>query len=292
MLTIERVSKRYRSGHFAVRDVSLRIEPGVLGVLGPNGAGKTTLMQMLATVSQPTSGRILFRGTDVCADPDALRRCLGYLPQEFGLYDNLTAAEFLSYLATLRGVRSSKRVREVLEIVHLGHVADRLVGGLSGGMKQRLGIAQALVNDPEVLIVDEPTSGLDPEERVHLRHLLADVGANRLVILSTHIVTDVEAVATQLAIIEAGRLVAVGTAEMLLQQAAGHVWQVVFDSHEFTDAREGLTVSQVTRRHDGVLARVVADERPRPGATLVEPTLEEAYLNAVTLARAAAAGPS
>lgn len=166
MLKIESVSKRFRGGNFGCRDVSLELKSGVIGLLGPNGAGKTTLMQMLATVTRPTTGRINFDGVDVVARPNELRRRLGYLPQDFGVYDNLTALEFLTYFAALKGVHSKKRVLEMLETVNLHTVANRSLGGFSGGMKQRLGIAQALINDPALVIVDEPTAGLDPEERV------------------------------------------------------------------------------------------------------------------------------
>ncbi len=176
MLALESVTKRFRRGNYGVRDISLDLSGGVLGLLGPNGAGKTTLMQMIATITRPTGGRILFHGRDIVADPNAVRRSLGYLPQDFGVYENLTAIEFLSYFAALKGVRSRNRVREMLELVNLHTVANRAIGGFSGGMKQRLGIAQALVNDPELVIVDEPTAGLDPEERVRFRNILADLG--------------------------------------------------------------------------------------------------------------------
>ncbi|MEO8138472.1 MAG: ATP-binding cassette domain-containing protein, partial [Gemmatimonadota bacterium] len=192
MLELERVTKRFAGGVTAVNDLSLSLSGGVLGLLGPNGAGKTTLMQMIATITAPTSGTIRFDGVDLASDPDHLRRRLGYLPQDFGVYDNLTALEFLSYFASLKGVKSRTRVMELLELVNLHTVAHRATGGFSGGMKQRLGIAQALVNDPDLLIVDEPTAGLDPEERVRFRNILSDVGDGKLVILSTHIVTDIE----------------------------------------------------------------------------------------------------
>jgi ABC-2 type transport system ATP-binding protein len=217
MLHIESVSKRFRSGNYGVRDLSLTLSGGVVGLLGANGAGKSTLMQMLATVTKPTAGRIFFHGTDVIARPDSLRHKLGYLPQDFGVYENLTAYEFLGYFAALKGVRSRTRIQQMLELVNLHHAANRAVGGFSGGMKQRLGIAQALVNDPELVIVDEPTAGLDPEERIRFRNVLAEIGAGRLVIFSTHIVSDIESIATEIAIMKGGSLLACSTPADLLR---------------------------------------------------------------------------
>ena len=228
MLRIESVSKRFRSGNYGVRELSFHVSGGVLGLLGPNGAGKSTLMQMIATVTKPTAGRIFFRDTDITTKPDPLRRRLGYLPQDFGVYENLTAIEFLSYFAALKGVRSRAKVQEMLELVNLHAVAGRAVGGFSGGMKQRLGIAQALINDPELVIVDEPTAGLDPEERIRFRNMLSGVGEGRLVILSTHIVSDVESIATQIAIMKGGTLVALATPEELLQQTGTATLEAAF----------------------------------------------------------------
>ena len=215
MLTLENVSKRFRGGNYGVRDVSLTLTGGVVGLLGPNGAGKTTLMQMIATITRPTAGRIVFRGEDLARNPDAIRRTLGYLPQDFGVYDNLTALEFLSYIAALKGVRDRARIMAMLEMVNLHHVANRVVGGFSGGMRQRLGIAQALINDPDLLIVDEPAAGLDPEERVRFRNVLAEIGFRKLVILSTHIVSDIESIATQIAIMREGSLIKLATPQEL-----------------------------------------------------------------------------
>ena len=278
MLQVESVSKRFRGGKYGVRELSLRARPGVLGLLGPNGAGKTTLMQMIATVTKPTAGRILFDGVDVARDPDAIRRRLGYLPQDFGVYDNLTALEMLDYVARLKGVRSRARVREMLELVNLHGVADRRVGGFSGGMRQRLGIAQALVGDPDLLIVDEPTAGLDPEERVRFRNVLSEISGRRLVLLSTHIVSDVESIAGEIAVVREGRLVASGPPEALLRAAEGSAWEAVVSSAEFERRRAELTVSNVVQRADGVHLRLVAREQPLPEAVRVEPDLEEAYL--------------
>jgi ABC-2 type transport system ATP-binding protein len=283
MLKVEGVSRRFSGGHLGVRDVSFSAASGVLGLLGPNGAGKTTLMQMIATIMRPTSGRILYRGTDLAREPDALRRRLGYLPQDFGVYDNLTAFEFLSYFASLKGVRSRARVGEMLESVNLHTVANRTVGGFSGGMKQRLGIAQALINDPDLVIVDEPTAGLDPEERVRFRNVLSDLGAGKLVILSTHIVSDIESIATEIAIMSGGSLVRMGAPEELLRDAVGSVWEFVVSSEEFEALRRTLAVSSAVRRADGVHVRAVSPQRPAADAVTAEPTLEDAFL--FTMAR-------
>ncbi|HEX8172490.1 MAG TPA: ATP-binding cassette domain-containing protein [Thermoanaerobaculia bacterium] len=287
MLRVDSVSKRFRSGNYGVRDVSLELRGGVLGLLGPNGAGKSTLMQMLATVTKPTAGRIFFRDVDIVAKPDELRRRLGYLPQDFGVYDNLTALEFLSYFAALKGVTSRAKVQELLELVNLHHVAGRAVGGFSGGMKQRLGIAQALVNDPDLVIVDEPTAGLDPEERVRFRNVLSDLGMARLVILSTHIVSDVESIATEIAIMREGKLITLATPEELMRRARGSVWEVVMPSETFGELRRTLHVSSAVRKSDGVHARVVARFPPLAHAAAAEPTLEDAFLFTMNDARAA-----
>src|SRR5882757_5513262 len=262
MLTVESVSKKFKGGNYGVCDVSLSVGSGVLGLLGPNGAGKTTLMQMIATITRPTAGRILFRDHDVAREPEQLRRALGYLPQDFGVYDNLTAQEFLGYFAALKGVRGTAKVREMLEAVNLHHVANRTIGGFSGGMKQRLGIAQALINDPDLVIVDEPTAGLDPEERVRFRNVLADAGFGKLVILSTHIVSDVESVATHIAIMSGGSIVACATPEELMRGAEGSVWELVVPSERFDELRRTARVSSAVRKADGVHVRIVSPDKP------------------------------
>jgi ABC-type multidrug transport system ATPase subunit len=277
VLAIEKVSKKFRAGNFGVRDLSLEVKSGVIGLLGPNGAGKTTLMQMIATITRPTSGRILFHGQDVAKRPNELRRRLGYLPQDFGVYDNLTATEFLTYFAALKGVRSKKRVMEMLESVNLHGVANRTVGGFSGGMKQRLGIAQALINDPELVIVDEPTAGLDPEERVRFRNVLSEIGFGKLVILSTHIVSDVESIATEIAVMKNGALLRMATPEALLRACQGHVWQSVVASEQFDQLRTTLKISSAVRKPDGVHIRFVGPA-PEIAAKAAEPELEDAFL--------------
>ena len=281
-LTLEGVTKRFRNGIVAVNDLSLSLGTGVLALLGPNGAGKTTLMQMIATITRPTAGCIRFGDVDIAREPDVLRRTLGYLPQDFGVYDGLTALEFLTYFAALKGIHSRSRVHEMLELVNLHSVADRAVGGFSGGMKQRLGIAQALINDPAVLIVDEPTAGLDPEERLRFRNILSDIGFDRLVIFSTHIVSDIESIATEIAVMKSGRLIATAAPPDFLRAAAGSVWEASIPLACFEDKRKRLRISRSVRTGDSVHARIVDPERPLEEATLVEPELEDAFIYALT----------
>jgi ABC-type multidrug transport system ATPase subunit len=288
-LQIENVSKRYRRSVLALSSFSLELKPGVLGLLGPNGAGKSTLMSILATITRATEGRVLWNGVDIARDPDTLRSVLGYLPQDFGVYPNLTAQEFLEYLAAVKGLdsaSSARRIRELLELVNLTEARKRPLGGFSGGMKQRVGIAQALLNDPQLLIVDEPTAGLDPEERVRFRNLLSDLSGERIVILSTHIVSDVEATATDIALIANGSLVAHATPESLLLQVEGKVWEWVVPSTELNAAKQQFLISSTTRRSDGVHVRVLGDRLPH-GAQPVPPNLEDAYLYCLSEHRAA-----
>jgi ABC-2 type transport system ATP-binding protein len=290
-LIIEKVSKRYGTGNWALRDFTLELRPGVLGLLGPNGAGKTTLMSILATITKATAGRVIWNGNDLASNPDALRSVLGYLPQDFGVYPNLNAVEFLEYLAAVKGLdgaASRKRIDELLTLVNLTEFRKRPLGGYSGGMKQRIGIAQALLNDPQLLIVDEPTAGLDPEERVRFRNLLSELSGERIVILSTHIVSDVEATATDIALISQGTLVAHASPELLLQQVEGKVWEWVVPSTEINAARQRYLISNTARRSDGVHARVLASVAP-PGAQPVTPNLEDAYLHCLSQHRAGAA---
>jgi ABC-2 type transport system ATP-binding protein len=291
-LVIEGVSKQYAGKLWGLRDLRMEIGPGVVGLLGPNGAGKSTLMRILATVTRPTEGRVLWNDADIARTPDPLRSVLGYLPQDFGVYPHLTAREFLEYLAAAKGLDAAsarRRIDELLGVVNLGEARDRALGGFSGGMKQRVGIAQALLNDPQLLIVDEPTAGLDPEERVRFRNLLSELSGERIVILSTHIVSDVEAIATDIAILGGGRLLAHAAPEELLRTVEGRVWEWVIPSAELPAARQQFQISGSVRRGDGVHVRVVAAQRPGPDATPVAPSLEDAYLNCISMQRAGAA---
>jgi ABC-2 type transport system ATP-binding protein len=290
-LTIDRVSKRYGGNTLALQDFSLELGSGVLGLLGPNGAGKTTLMSILATIAKPTSGAIGWNGINLATDPNAIRSVLGYLPQDFGVYPNLNAVEFLEYLAAVKGLDGTtarRRIDELLNLVNLADVRKRPLGGYSGGMRQRIGIAQALLNDPRLLIVDEPTAGLDPEERVRFRNLLSDLSGDRIVILSTHIVSDVEATATDIALIAEGRLVAHAAPEDLLRAVEGKVWEWVVSSGALNAVRQQYLISNTTRRSDGVHVRLLAAQPP-PGTSPVAPTLEDAYLYCLSQHRAGVA---
>jgi ABC-2 type transport system ATP-binding protein len=282
-LTIERLSKCY-GRDFALRELSLRGAPGMLGLVGPNGAGKTTLMRMIATLLEPTAGSIRWNGQDIRTHGQALRQVLGYLPQDFGVYPEFTGRQFLRYLAAMKGLPSSlihRRVDEVIEIANLEQEADRKLPTYSGGMKQRIGIAQALLNDPELLIVDEPTAGLDPAERVRFRTLLASLTRNRIVLLSTHIISDVEAVASRLVILQEGHVLADTTPEALLARTAGSVWSVTVDQATAMQLQASSQVSTMVNQMHGVTLHIVSPTRPHEAAIVVDPSLEEAYLRAV-----------
>jgi ABC-type multidrug transport system ATPase subunit len=277
-LALESVGVRYRGGHQAVDAVGLSLGPGILGLLGPNGAGKSSLMRVLATLARPSQGRVLWRGEDTARKPDALRRELGYLPQDFGVYEALSAREFLAFLAAVKGLQAkavAARVDECLAMVGLEEVADRRLGDYSGGMRQRVGIAQALLNDPKLLIVDEPTVGLDPEERVRLRNLLGDLATRATVILSTHIVEDISQSCNDLAVINLGKVLFRGSPRDLIAQTRGQVWHIV-TAGERPDS--GLSVVSTLQLQDGVQYRVLGAPGASYDAKPVEPSLEDGYI--------------
>ena len=284
ILDIEGVGKQYTRTFWGLSDFNLQLGPGVLGLLGPNGAGKSTLMRMLATITRPTTGQITWNGTDIAKSPDGLRAVLGYLPQDFGVYPNLTPVEFLEYLAAIKGLdgkTARTRIEELLQVVNLVDARKRPLGGFSGGMKQRVGIAQALLNDPRLLIVDEPTAGLDPEERARFRNLLSDLSSERIVILSTHIVSDVEATATMIALINKGRLLRHSAPETLLQELEDRVWEWIVPHADLPSLQSQYRFSSQVRRGDGVHVRAVTESRPTQEAVSVTPNLEDAYLHAM-----------
>ena len=282
-LEIQSISKQYgRKAPFSLQNVDLTFTPGIVGLLGPNGAGKSTLMNIIATLLKPTNGRILWNDQDIQKQPNALRRVLGYLPQDFGVYPNLNAIEFLNYMAALKGLSNAaakKRIDELLHLLNLETAAHRPIGGYSGGMRQRVGIAQALLNDPQLLIVDEPTVGLDPGERIRFRNLLADLASERIIILSTHIVSDVEATASSIALINQGRLLRHAEPSALIGSVEGRVWDWVIDQDALPAIKEAHLVSQSVRRADGLHVRVVQDHAQASDARPAVPTLEDAYLS-------------
>jgi ABC-2 type transport system ATP-binding protein len=282
VIEIEGLSKAYRRTR-ALSDVHLRVGPGMFGLLGPNGAGKTTLMRILAGIVHPTHGTIRVAGNDLATESGkrATKAILGYLPQELGMYPDLTAAQMVDYMAILKGIddaaKRRRRVAEVLEMVALTAVADRRIKSFSGGMKRRVGIAQALVNDPRLLIVDEPTAGLDPEERIRFRNLLVRLAGDRTVILSTHIVEDIGQTCRDLAVLGRGSVLFRGSPAELSRLAEGHVWSVT--RPHLDEPEPGTTIVSMLHLADAVQYRVVgAWSDPGAGALPTPPSLEDGYV--------------
>jgi len=280
-LLIDHVSKRFKD-KIAVNDISLALTPGVWGLLGANGAGKTTLMRMIAGIMQPTSGRVAYDGVPVQALGERYRNLFGFLPQEFGFPQEFTVKEYLTYIAALKGLPERlgrRRIAELLERVSLSDVCNRKIAKLSGGMKRRVGIAQALLNDPEVLILDEPTGGLDPGERVRFRNLLSEFAHDRIVLISTHIVPDVEYIAACHAIIKGGRLLAAGTTEELTGLAEGKVWHCTVPAEAVPEYESRLQIAGLRNENDGSVSVRYLSERPcNSVSTAVAPRLEDLYL--------------
>jgi len=278
------LAKTYRGRVQALRGIDLSVESGMFGLLGPNGAGKTTLMRILAGILRPTAGTLTIGGIDCATERGrtAVKRTLGYLPQELGMYPDLSAREFLDYIGILKGLTDGKarrrRVEDLLETVSLTDVANRKLKTFSGGMKRRVGVAQALLNDPRLLIVDEPTAGLDPEERIRFRNLLADLGGDRIVILSTHIVEDIAQTCQRLAVMTQGQLIFEGEIAALVNAAQGNVWTVTTQGPKPEGA---FTVISTMRYGAATQYRLVGEQAPMaPGGetTSAEPTLEDAYV--------------
>ncbi len=279
-LSIDRLTKHYGS-KIAVDCVSATLKKGVYGLLGANGAGKTTLMRMLCAILESTSGEVFLNGKDIIEMGADYRNVLGYLPQDFGYYPGYTAMEFLMYVSALKGIPKSiarKRTAELLEEVGLGDAADRKVRTFSGGMKQRIGIAQALLNHPEILILDEPTAGLDPKERVRFRNLLSDYAGDKIVILSTHIVSDIEAIADEVLFMKKGKFVLQGSVPALIKKAGGRVWELTVPQEETRKWQAKSTVANL--RHEGqqVVLRIISEHMPDERAVPCEATLEDLYL--------------
>ncbi len=279
---IRGLHKVYPGGVHALQGIDLTIPPGIFGLLGPNGSGKTTLMRILATLLEPTSGEVLVGGHDVRTEKAQVRELLGYLPEDFGFYPSLSAYEMLDYLALLGRINDRRerqaQIERSLERVNLSQVAGQKVGTFSSGMKRRLGIAQAILNDPAILIMDEPTSGLDPEERVRLRNLLAELAGDRVVILSTHIVNDIATIGQHMAIIRKGVCLFSGTLPELLAPLRGRTWIIDIEEDELSRVREEYFVTGVFRSATGMQVRALADAMGHPKGYAAEPTLDDAYV--------------
>jgi ABC-type multidrug transport system ATPase subunit len=292
MLSIRNLSHVYPGGTRALEDVSLEIPAGMFGLLGPNGAGKSTLMRCIAALQTPTSGAIDFDGIDVLAEPARLRRTLGYLPQDFGVYPRVSALDLLDHLAVLKGLTNTAERRETVEAllnqVNLWSVRKKAVAGFSGGMRQRFGIAQALIGQPHLIIVDEPTAGLDPEERNRFLNLLAEIGEKVVVILSTHIVEDVADLCPRMAVLAGGRLLREGSPSSLVRELQGRVWKKVVDKADLPGLA-GIAPVISTRLSAGrTVAHLLSETSPGPGFEAVEGGLEDVYFAALQSARKAA----
>ena len=288
-LSIEGLSKTYPGGARALRDVTLKIEPGMFGLLGPNGAGKSTLMRTIATLQEADTGKIALGDIDVLRDKDGTRRVLGYLPQEFGLYPKVTAEDMLDHLAALKGVRGSadrkKVVQALLEQTNLWQFRKRPLGSFSGGMKQRFGIAQALIGNPRLIIVDEPTAGLDPEERVRFHNLLSEIGENVIVILSTHIVDDVSDLCQRLAILHEGTVLLEAEPAAAIASIEGKVWEKTVDKRDLAADLDKLPVISTRLFAGKTRLRVYGGSAPDESFRAAAPDLEDVYF--VTIKRLA-----
>lgn len=285
-LSIERLSKTYPNGVKALDDVTLEIKPGMFGLLGPNGAGKSSLMRTIATLQKPDSGSIRFGDIDVLSRPMDLRRVLGYLPQEFGVYPNLSAVELLHYFAKLKGIKSSVDrktvINRVLEVTNLWDVRNKSVSGYSGGMKQRFGIAQLLLNDPRLIIVDEPTAGLDPAERHRFLNVLREIGTNHTVIFSTHIVDDVRELCHELAILNGGKILLRGTPKDTIAQLQGKIWVRVIGRDQLDEYTQTHEVISSNYNQDNTLnIRVFSAVQPDESFVNAQAQLEDVYFVAL-----------
>ncbi len=279
-LQIERLFKTYRKKE-ALQDVSFTLRKGIYGLLGENGAGKSTLMRMLATVDFPTKGRICYDKRDIFAMDETYRSLIGYMPQDYSVYPGFTATDFLEYMGVLKGIPQKKlkdRISEVLEFVNLSDAADKKVKTFSGGMKRRIGIAQAIMNEPQILILDEPTAGLDPKERIRFSNIISDMGKDKIVLLSTHIVSDIEAIASELIVMKKGNVLETGAVDTLVQQVKGKVWEAVVSQETYHRLRKERSVIHLKQMEKDVQVRFVGEKYPDVKISQAEPTLEDYYI--------------
>ena len=293
MLTIKNLVHVYGNGTRALDDVSLTVPTGMFGLLGPNGAGKSTLMRSIATLQTPSSGSIDFDGIDVIRNPDQLRRTLGYLPQDFGVYPRVSAYDMLDHMAVLKGIASAKDRKETVETLlqqtNLWSVRSKAIAGFSGGMRQRFGIAQALIGNPKLIIVDEPTAGLDPEERNRFLNLLAEIADNVVIILSTHIVEDVADLCPRMAVLAGGKIQLEGAPGQLMEQLNGRVWKKTIDKEALEESRAKYEVISTRLFAGRTLIHVLADRRPGDCFEPVAGGLEDVYFSTLSASRKVAA---
>ncbi|NQX43044.1 ABC-type multidrug transport system, ATPase component [Pedobacter steynii] len=282
ILEIKNLTKKYNKQKTGLSNFSMTMEKGVLGLLGPNGAGKSTLMKIISTISKPTHGTIFLNGEDIVKNPDTIRKILGYLPQDFGVYPNLNAYEFLEYIAAMKGVGGSglrKRIDMLLDGVNLTAAAKQPIGSYSGGMKQRIGIAQTLLNDPKILIFDEPTVGLDPEERVRFRQLISEMASDAIIILSSHIVSDIESIADEVAIMKTGTLIGKAIPSEIIKRIENKVFETVISNADLPAFKAKHLVIDTSRQGDKTQLRYISGfQEIEAGARNVPAGLEDAYL--------------
>jgi ABC-type multidrug transport system ATPase subunit len=279
-LEIQNVSKRYNKNKYGLKDFSISIEKGILGLLGPNGAGKSTLLKMIATVNKPTTGIISLNKNSIIKDPNYMRKQLGFLPQDFGVYPNLNAYEFLEYMAAMKGVGGknvTSRITQLLEGLNLIDAAKKPIGSYSGGMKQRVGIAQVLLNDPKIVIFDEPTVGLDPEERVRFRNLISDLSNDCIVILSSHIVSDIDTIADTVAIMKDGQLISYGNQDDIIQNVQNNVFETTIEKEDLAAFKAKHIVVSTSRKSNQLVIRYITNASDTTGIPK-EANLEDAYL--------------
>jgi len=280
VLSLDRLTKTF-GNKVAVDHLSVEMQAGVYGLLGANGAGKTTLMRMICAILEPSSGEVLLDGKDVSDMGADYRDLLGYLPQDFGYYPNYSAKDNLQYISVLKGIprqEAERKIKDLLETVGLSDVSKKKIRTYSGGMKQRLGIAQALLNDPQILILDEPTAGLDPKERVRFRNLISSLANDRIVILSTHIVSDIEAIADRVFVMKQGQFVSQGSIRELVEEVQGHVWEMAIDPNETEKWEAQTTVANLRREDHRTVLRIISEDSPATGAVQIPATLEDLYL--------------
>lgn len=279
-LRAEHLFKSYRKKE-ALKDVNFTLKKGVYGLLGENGAGKSTLMRILTTVDFPSGGNVMYGGKSIFELDEDYRNLVGYMPQDYSVYPGFTAIDFLNYMGTLKGIPADKlkvRIPEVLEFVNLADVAKKKVKTFSGGMKRRIGIAQAILNDPEILILDEPTAGLDPQERIRFSNILSSMAAEKIILLSTHIVSDIEAIASQLILIKKGEITKTGKIDQLVKAVEGNVWEVTVGQNTVNQINSERAVIHIKQTGNDVQVRFAGEPYPNIECRSVSPTLEDYYV--------------